>query len=67
MNIIIAYEQFKKDLVELINNSGLPLGLIQDPLEKTLELVRAGAAQQLQQAKEAEEKANSEKMADGDS
>lgn len=64
MNIIIAYEQFKKDLVELINNSGLPLGLIQDPLEKTLELVRAGAAQQLKQAREAEEK---EKMADGDS
>lgn len=64
MNIIIAYEQFKKELVELINRSGLPLGLIQDPLEKTLELVRAGAAQQLQQAREAEEK---EKMADGDS
>lgn len=54
MNIILAYDKFKNDLVNLVNNSGLPMAIIQTVMEQALVQVNQVAMQQLAKAKEEE-------------
>ena len=52
MNIILAYEKFKNDLVNLVNNSGLPMAMMQTVMEQALVQINQAAMQQLAKAKE---------------
>lgn len=52
MNIILAYEKFKNDLVDLVNNSGLPMAMMQTVMEQALVQINQAAMQQLAKAKE---------------
>ena len=55
MNIILAYEKFKNDLVNLVNNSGLPMAMMQTVMEQALVQINQAAMNQLAKAKEEEE------------
>lgn len=57
--INVAYQEFKTGLVNLINNSGVPMFMIRECLELVQARVSALADQELEQArrKEAEEEA----------
>ena len=55
MNIILAYEKFKNDLINLVNNSGLPMAMMQTVMEQALVQINQAAMQQLAKAKEEEE------------
>lgn len=60
MNIILAYEKFKNDLVNLVNNSGLPMAMMQTVMEQALVQINQAAIQQLAKAQE-EQKEDGEK------
>lgn len=55
MNIILAYEKFKNDLVNLVNNSGLPMAMMQTVMEQALVQINQAAIQQLAKAQYEEE------------
>ncbi len=62
MNIILALDKFKSGLIDLINNSGMPMAITELALEEVLVQVRQGAMQQLAKAKyEEEQKEDGEK------
>lgn len=54
-NIILAYEDFKKGLVDLVNNSQLPMAIVQTVMENALVQVRELAVRQLEDAEKYEE------------
>ena len=54
--INVAYQDFKERLVALVNESGLPMFLVQECLTLVLDKVQAVAAAQLEQARKEEEK-----------
>ena len=60
MNIILAYEKFKNDLVDLVNHSGLPMAMMQTVMEQALVQINQAAIQQLAKAQHEEEKAKQE-------
>ena len=60
MNIILAYEKFKSALVNLVNNSGLPMTMMQTVIEQALVQINQAAIQQLAKAQE-EQKGDGEK------
>lgn len=55
MKINVAYQEFKTKLVDLINNSGVPMFMIQECLELVQTKVSQLAAQELEQAKREDE------------
>lgn len=55
MNIILTYEKFKNDLVDLVNHSGLPMAMMQTVMEQALVQINQAAIQQLAKAKHEEE------------
>ena len=60
MNIILSYEKFKNDLVDLVNHSGLPMAMMQTVMEQALVQINQAAIQQLAAAQHEEEKARKE-------
>lgn len=52
MNIILAYEKFKNDLVNLVNNSGVPMFMIRECMDLVLTKVAQVADQELARVKE---------------
>ena len=63
-NIIIMRKKFQEDVVNLINESGLPAFIMKDTLRNLIPLLEKLEAQQLQQAEQAE-KAEEEAEKDG--
>lgn len=66
MNIILAYEKFKNDLVNLVNNSGLPMAMMQTVIEQALVQINQAAIQQLAKAQHEEEQKEEEQKEDGE-
>ena len=58
--INVAYQEFKEGLVNLINNSGVPMFMIRECLELVQSRVSALADQELVQAKQKEAEDQSE-------
>ena len=50
MNLLLALDKFKNDLVNLVNNSGLPMAITELVLQEALVQVRQAAMQQLAKA-----------------
>ena len=59
--ITVIYEDFKQELANLINNSGLPAFIIEPILVSFLEETRMAAKKQYQLDKEIYEKSSGEK------
>lgn len=57
----VAREDFVNELVELVNNSGLPMFVVLDVLKGATEEVKEAAARQYEQEKLEYEKAKEEK------
>ena len=56
--INVAYQEFKEELVRLINTSGLPMFLVAECLTLVQSKVQEVANQQLEQAKKQEREEN---------
>lgn len=60
--INVAYQEFKEELVRLINTSGLPMFLVSECLTIVQSKVQEVANQQLEQAKKKEAEENLEDL-----
>lgn len=55
-NIIIANQKFQENIVNLVNNSGLPAFIMKQTLKDVVDLLEQLEEQQLQEAVQNEEK-----------